>query len=47
MSLESVLHIIRRALTYIGSTKPTKTALYSTWLLDVLKAQFINFSMTI
>jgi len=45
MSLESVLHVSVLTPTSQARDRPARMALYSAWLLDVLKAKFRDFSM--
>ena len=45
MSLESILHIRERIPTSRASDNPARMALYSAWLLEVLKAKYRDFSM--
>jgi len=47
VSLESVLHINILTPTLRARERPARMASYSTWLLDVLKAKWRNFSMRI
>ena len=45
MSLESVLHVSVLTPTSGARDRPVRMALYLTWLLDVLKAKWRDFSM--
>ena len=47
VSLESILHVNDLTPTSRARDKPARMALYSTWLLDVLKAKWREFSMRI
>jgi len=47
ISLESVLHVNDLTPTSWARDKPARMALYSAWLLDVLKAKWSDFSMRI
>ena len=45
VNLESVLHVSDFTPTSRARDKPARMALYSAWLLDVLKAKWRDFSM--
>jgi len=45
VSLESILHVSVLTPTLRARDRPARMASYSTWLLDILKAKWRDFSM--